>query len=60
MNKYELIQNLGSAQAVADLLGISDKAVYKWPEQLPQRISDRVIGAAWRKNLIRKLPPVLK
>jgi hypothetical protein len=60
MNKHELIQNFGSVQEVATLIGVSVKAVYKWPDELPPRIADRVIGAAWRQNKVRKLPPVVK
>jgi hypothetical protein len=59
MNKHELISNFGSVKAVADLVGVTVKAVYKWPEDLPPRIADRIIGAAWRQNKTRNLPPVV-
>ena len=35
----------------ADALGISYQAVNKWPDLLPARISDRVLGACVRKQI---------
>lgn len=35
----------------AEALGISYQAVNKWPDLLPARISDRVLGACVRKQI---------
>jgi hypothetical protein len=59
MNRDELITAFGGAKELSKMMGISFQAVYKWPEQLPLRIMDRVIGAAWRKGRIQDLPPIL-
>ena len=37
--------------AAAKALGISYQAVNKWPDHLPARISDRVLGACMRKQI---------
>ncbi len=39
----------GSASAAADAVGVTPQAVAQWPEQLPQRIRDRVEAALYRK-----------
>lgn len=36
MKKADVLEHFGSAQKVADALGISDKAVYAWPEEIPE------------------------
>lgn len=41
----------GSISAAAEAIGISYQAIDKWPEELPQRIQDRVIAAIARKHL---------
>jgi hypothetical protein len=40
----------GSVSKAAKTLGVTNAAVSKWPEELPQRISDRVLGAWARIN----------
>jgi hypothetical protein len=49
MLKTEAIDLLGGtiSQAAA-AVGVTYQAVDKWPEVLPQRISDRVQAALWR------------
>ena len=59
MNRDELIQSMGGAKEVASMLDVSFQAIYKWPETLPLRIMDRVIGAAWRKGRIQDLLPIV-
>jgi hypothetical protein len=59
MDRDELINAFGGAKELAKLMGISFQAVYKWPERLPLRIMDRVIGAAWRHNRVKDLPPIV-
>ena len=52
MYKSEAIDLLGGeVSAAAELLGVSYQAVNKWPEQLPPRISDRVLGVCVRKGI---------
>lgn len=42
----------GSVQRCAETLGITVQAVGQWPDDLPTRISDRVLGAAFRRGLL--------
>lgn len=50
MKKSQAIKLLGSSvSAAARELKISYQAVDKWPDELPARIADRVIGAYARK-----------
>jgi hypothetical protein len=58
MDKQKLINSLGGVRNLADLVGISNKAVYQWPDILPPRLMDRVIGAAYRQNRIDEIPEV--
>lgn len=47
MNKQTAIDLLGgSVSNAARTLGVTYQAVLKWPDVLPQRITQRVIGAA--------------
>jgi hypothetical protein len=56
MLKSKAIELLGgSPAAAAAAVGVSYQAVDKWPEELPQRIADRVVAALARKHL----PPEL-
>ena len=49
MHKTKAIESLGGTVAsAAAAIGISYQAVAKWPEQLPARITDRVVAAATR------------
>lgn len=49
MKKTEAIELLGgTVPSAAKALGVSYQAVNKWPDELPQRISDRVLGAYTR------------
>ncbi|MFL9670466.1 Cro/CI family transcriptional regulator [Variovorax sp. AB1(2024)] len=41
----------GSKKELAAALEITPQAVGQWPEELPRRISDRVIGAWTRQNM---------
>lgn len=54
MTKKEALELFGGAKKTADALGITVQAVCAWPERLPRRISDRVLGAAYRAGV---LPP---
>lgn len=49
MRKSEAIQLLGgSISSAATAIGVTYQAVDKWPDELPQRIADRVQAALWR------------
>jgi len=51
MKKREAIQLLGgSVSKAAEAIGINSQAVTQWPEDLPPRISDRVIAALATKD----------
>ena len=51
MRKSEALELLGgSIAAAAKEVGASYQAVAKWPEELPDRISDRVQAALWRRQ----------
>lgn len=65
MLKAKAIELLGgSVASAAEAIGISYQAVEKWPDPLPDRISDRVVAALARKHLAPELigadgaPPV--
>lgn len=45
----------GDVSSAASAIGISPSAVSQWPEELPDRIADRVLAALARKHL----PPEL-
>lgn len=58
MEKSYAIELLGGTlSAVAAAVGISEAAVWKWPETLPPRITDRVVAALVR--LGKPVPPEL-
>lgn len=49
MKKQDAIELLGgTTRTAAEVLGVTFQAVSKWPDPLPDRIADRVRGAAAR------------
>jgi DNA-binding transcriptional regulator Cro len=56
MKKSEAIDLFGGIVDAAVALGVSRQAIEKWPDPLPLRISDRVLGAAARNQLITVRP----
>lgn len=49
MKKTDAIKLLGGdVKTAADALGVRYQAIWKWPDVLPTRIADRVLGAATR------------
>ena len=51
MNKFKALELLGgSVSTAAAAIGISSQAITQWPEELPQRIVDRVQAALWRMS----------
>jgi hypothetical protein len=56
MKKAHAIKLLGGTPgAVAAAIGVSSSAVSQWPDDLPARISDRVLAALARKHLPSEL-----
>lgn len=56
MNKATAIELLGgTVSSAAEQVGVSASAVSQWPDELPERIADRVLAAMARKHL----PPEL-
>jgi len=51
MKKSEAIELLGgTVSEAAKAIGINPQAVTQWPDELPNRISDRVIAAVARSR----------
>lgn len=51
MKKHEAIKLLGgTVSEAAKAIGINPQAVTQWPDELPRRISDRVIAALAMRN----------
>lgn len=56
MKKTQALKLLGGSVADAAVaIGVSSSAVSQWPDDLPDRIADRVLAALARKHL----PPEL-
>lgn len=55
LNKTDIKRIFMSQKACAEVLGISQQAISYWPEPIPQRRSDEIIGAAVRSKL--HIPP---
>lgn len=53
--KCEFRSTLGTYEDVGNIVGVTESAVKQWPDPLPQRIADRVIGAAVRNG--KQIPP---
>lgn len=47
MNKEDAIRFFGGVQQVADLLDISDKAVYRWPDKVPELRARQLAEASY-------------
>lgn len=56
MQKTKAIELLGGSIATAaEAIGVSYQAINQWPDELPERIADRVLAVQARKYL----PPEL-
>lgn len=52
MLKTQAIDLLGGTPArAAELLEVTPSAVSQWPDELPRRLADRVLGAAVRNGI---------
>lgn len=52
MKKEIVISLFGSGAALGRALKMTRGAIHNWPDELPQRCADRVIGAALRLGKI--------
>ncbi len=43
-------------RSVASAVGVTKQAVSNWPDDLPQSIGDRVVGAAVRTGVLKLSP----
>ena len=55
MDKQRALDVFGGAAELARLLGIQRQAVSAWPDELPQKTVDRLVGLAWRTDKLRVL-----
>jgi len=46
----------GGTQKMADAVGVTRQTIYDWPEDLEQKQSDLVIGAAFRLDIVMVEP----
>ena len=46
----------GGTQKMADAVGVTRQAIYDWPDELKQKQSDLVIGAAFRLDIVMVEP----
>lgn len=52
MKKLKAIELLGgTVGAAAAAVGVTPSAIAQWPDELPSRLSDRVLAALARKHL---------
>ncbi|HBG51142.1 MAG TPA: hypothetical protein DDW89_04930 [Gammaproteobacteria bacterium] len=52
MTKTQAISLFVAVKDLAEALNITPSAVYQWPDKLPQRLADEIVGAALRCNRI--------
>lgn len=48
VTKSDVLSIFGSVKATAEAVGVTSSAVSQWPDPLPRRIEDRVLGAMGR------------
>ncbi len=54
MNKKEVIEYFGSQEKTAEFMDIKQSSVSGWPEDLTERLKDRIIGRM--KRLGKRIP----
>lgn len=52
MTKTQAVGLFRTRRALADALGITPSAVSQWPDDLPTRLTDEIVGAALRCRLV--------
>jgi hypothetical protein len=57
MKKQDALYVFGGLAGTGQALGLTTQAVSKWPEELPLKYVDRVVGGAFRLGLEHRLPP---
>ena len=62
MKKQDAIYNFRSVTKLARALGVSRATIYSWPEELEQKQTDLIVGAASRLGINSDLkePEALK
>lgn len=48
MRRSDAISIFGSVPALAEAIGVTRGRIYQLPEELPQDMADRIVGAAMR------------
>lgn len=59
MRKSEALQLFGTQTRLAEALGLGRSAISQWPDLLPQRQADQVLGAALRLGLLKHHPRLI-
>jgi len=59
MDKNTIIEIFGGIPTLARELGISQQAVYQWPDRLSERQEDRIIRLAWRTNRLSDIEQLI-
>jgi len=59
MDKNTIIEIFGGTPTLARELGISQQAVYQWPDRLSERQEDRIIRLAWRTNRLSDIEQLI-
>jgi len=59
MDKNTIIEIFGGIPTLARELGISQQAVYQWPDRLSERQEDRIIRLAWRANRLSDIEQLI-
>lgn len=52
VTKTQAVGLFRTRRALADALGITPSAISQWPEELPTRLADEIVGAALRCRLL--------
>ena len=55
MRKKTALEIFGGPESLATELGITRQAVRQWPDELPDKLRDRLLGFALRKGKLIEL-----
>lgn len=53
MTKTQLIDLFGTQSEVARLIGITRASVCQWPEQIPVRLANEIVGASLKAKRLQ-------